>query len=341
MPSSKWRRTFRAVFTQPDPRAHALLLRDSQTVTRIHFLHAAAHLGLFAELKSPDSAAALEQRLGVKRPQQFRLFLDLGVALGELSRRGDAYALKGARARALAGRNGSVLRALLDEQLGYHGSVYQHLPERLQGAELGDYLTETAAVVAESSRIAEPVVSAYVREAVAEAPGAGADGPRVLDAGCGSGVYLRAAAHRPGTTGTGIDLREASVDMTRRNLAEWGLADRFTVRQGDVRDAGPDGPYDVVLLLNNIYYFAPEERAGIFRTLREALRDGGTLVLVSMFHGQSPTGLNLDLVLACTQGCYALPTPEELRPELREAGFADVRVDQLVAGQDLLALRAR
>lgn len=336
MPSSKWRRSLNAAFSQPDPAAHALLLRDSQTFTRLHFLHAAAHLGLLTELRTPNSAATLAEQLGIERTEQFGLFLQLGVSVGELSERGGLYRLKGKRARALTGRNGSVLRALLDEEIGYHASVYRNLPERLRGGELGDYLTEHAAVVAESSRIAEGPIAGYVTESVSEARA-----ERVLDVGCGSGVYLRAAAQHPGTTGGGIDVQPASVEMASGNLRDWGLDERFSVRQGDLRETELDGPYDVVLLLNNIYYFAPEERTEVFRTLRGALREGGTLVLVSMFHGDSPTALGLDLVLACTQGCYALPRVEQITPELRQAGFQDVRTDQLMAGQSLLGVRAR
>ncbi|MBA0049531.1 class I SAM-dependent methyltransferase [Streptomyces sp. AJS327] len=286
-------------------------------------------------MRTPNSADGLAERLGITRHQQFRLMLELGVSVGELSESGGSYRLRGKRAKALVGRNGSVLRALIDEQVEYHGSVYRHLPERLRGGELGDYLGEHAGTIAESSRIAESVVAGYVTDTVQEVPGT-----RVLDLGCGSGVYLRAASRKPGTSGTGLDVQPASVELAQGNLKRWGLTDRFEVRQGDMREAELNGPYDVVLLMNNIYYFAPEERPELFRTLRAALREGGTLVLVSMFHGTSVSALGLDLVLACTQGCYALPRAEDLEPELREAGFGQVRTDQLMAGQSLLGMRA-
>ncbi|GAB2584441.1 class I SAM-dependent methyltransferase [Streptomyces capparidis] len=337
MPASMWRRTLKAAFDQPDTAAHLLFLRDSQTVTRIHFLHAAAHLGVLAELETPSSRDALAERLGVTRTEQFGLMLDLGVSLGELAVGGGRYRLKGRRARALVGANGSVLRALLDEQMGYHASVYEHLPERLRGGELGDYLEATAAVVAESSRVAEPVVASYLSDIVREA-----GNPRVLDVGCGSGIYLRAASRHPAATGAGIDMQPASVELTRKNLERWGIGDRFDVALGDIRDGGKgiEGTFDVVFLLNNIYYFSPDEWPDLFGTLRSLLKPGGTLALVSMFRGTSPTALNLDLVLACTKGCYALTTPEKLSAALRRAGFTDVRVDQLVARESLLGIRA-
>lgn len=344
MPSSKWSRTLRAAVSQPDPAAHALLLRDSRQVTRTHFLAAAVHLGLLEALKTPAPVAELAERLGITRTEQFRIFLELGVSVGELAVSSrvsgtaaapGTYALKGRRARALVGRNGGVLRALLEEQTAYHATVYHELPETLRGGELGDHLPRYAGVIAESSRIAEGVISGYVRGAVSEA-----EGGHVLDVGCGSGVYLRAASARPGSTGTGLDLQPAAVELAQRNLRRWSLDDRFGVRQGDVREAELDGSYDVILLLNNIYYFAPEERPDLFRTLRGALREGGRLVLVSMFHDSNPTALNLDLILACTQGCYALTTPARLEPELREAGFRRIRTDQLVSGQSLYAIQA-
>ena len=93
---------------------------------------------------------------------------------------------------------------------------------------------------------------------------------RILEVGCGSGVYLRHAAEaNPLATGIGVDMHEEVVELAAANLAVWGIADRFLVVQADIRRGLPSvpdiGSFDLVTLYNNIYYFTPEERMALFR----------------------------------------------------------------------------
>ena len=94
---------------------------------------------------------------------------------------------------------------------------------------------------------------------------------RILEVGCGSGVNLRHVAAIEGTTGLGVDVDPDVVAQAARNLATWGLTDRFAVAQVDVREQSegrppPElaGPWDLVLLMQNVYYFAGDERADLF-----------------------------------------------------------------------------
>jgi 4-hydroxy-2,2'-bipyrrole-5-carbaldehyde O-methyltransferase len=60
---------------------------------------------------------------------------------------------------------------------------------------------------------------------------------RVLDVGCGTGVYLAHAATAGDLqlTGLGVDLDATVVGLARQRLADAGLAERFEVRQADIR----------------------------------------------------------------------------------------------------------
>jgi SAM-dependent methyltransferase len=95
-------------------------------------------------------------------------------------------------------------------------------------------------------------------------------GQRVLDVGCGSGVFLRAAADR-GARVTGLDASEALVEIARERTPE---AD---VRVGDMESLPfPDHAFDVVTGFNS-FFFAADMTAA----LRDAARvgkPGGTVV---------------------------------------------------------------
>jgi SAM-dependent methyltransferase len=174
-----------------------------------------------------------------------------------------------------------TMRAMVQEALRYDAVVYAGLAAHLRGAPPGDYLQATGAVIARASRLVEPAVAPWLRSLVAErCPG------RILDVGCGTGVYLvhAATAGGPNLTGLGVDLDAAVVDLARRRLADAGLAERFQVRHADVRTAElPAASFDLVLLFQNVYCFPEDERPGLLHRLRGFLAPGGALLLASLF----------------------------------------------------------
>ena len=94
-------------------------------------------------------------------------------------------------------------------------------------------------------------------------------GQRVLDAGCGNGVYLRALRDR-GVDAVGCDL---SYGMLR-------AAGERRLVNGDVQALPfPDGAFDKVLAPHMLYHVP--DRAAAAAELRRVLRSGGTLVAVT------------------------------------------------------------
>jgi len=306
---------------------------------RLNFLVAAHDLGLLAALaERPASTAELGRRLGVERADLLAKLLAVGVGLRELRRSGATYRLRGRRARALAGAGGDVLSALAEELVLYHGRVYRDLPRVARGERAPDYLSVTDTIVARSSRVAEPFVAAWIRDALTGLPA-----PSLLDVGCGSGAYLLAAAQAsPQATGVGLEVRPEVVALACRNLEHWGIDDRFEVHQGDARAVlGALGrSFDLALAANNVYYFAPRERVELFARLRGVLAERGSLVVVSLFEGTRLTTRELDLVLTATPGCHPLPALGAVLAELREAGFGAPAAFRLVPGESLFAVRA-
>jgi tRNA1(Val) A37 N6-methylase TrmN6 len=127
-----------------------------------------------------------------------------------------------------------------------------------------------------------------------------ADGARVLDAGCGpGGALLAAALRRPAVRFTGVERDAGALELARETIALNGLEERVEVVEGDValRFSGLGlAPFDAAM--TNPPFFddagalrgpAPERRAAWMADdgleawigfLSKAVREGGTITLI-------------------------------------------------------------
>lgn len=127
-----------------------------------------------------------------------------------------------------------------------------------------------------ASRRSETVarhVEWIAREVLGPAPA------RVLDLGCGPGLYLQALAAR-GYECRGIDFSPASVAYARAQAAEAGLA--IDYEEADLRAAafGPDGHFDAVMqIFGELNVFEPLAARGILGKAWAALKPGGRLLV--------------------------------------------------------------
>lgn len=97
-----------------------------------------------------------------------------------------------------------------------------------------------------------------------------AEGERVLDVGCGSGVLTRAIARRVGDRGrvVGLDSSPALLDLARHYAEEAGVSSRVEWRAGDCRKLPlPDGSFDVVLAATVLAHVP-----GVDAAIREMVR---------------------------------------------------------------------
>jgi SAM-dependent methyltransferase len=265
-----------------------------------------------------------------------RAWLGMGISLKELALVEGGYTLAGFSKKLILPHN-DALRAIADEVVTLHHPMILETPDKLkQGRkwEIGDYDGE---LIARSSRVLEP----FQKEAIARAfPTSGR--VRLLEVGCGSGVYIACAAElNPGLTALGLELQPQVAEMARQNLAGWGLADRVQVEAGDIRHKSPSETFDIATLYNNIYYFPVEERLGLLKHLRGFVKPGGFLLLTTYCQGGSPGGEALNLWGATTAGCGRLPAVDELVSLLREAGFGSVQATSLLPGDKFYAFKAR
>jgi 2-polyprenyl-3-methyl-5-hydroxy-6-metoxy-1,4-benzoquinol methylase len=99
-------------------------------------------------------------------------------------------------------------------------------------------------------------------------------GARVVDFGCGDGVYSRALAAR-GFTVLGLDPAAAMIDLAREN--DQGGSVEFRV--GGAADLAAAGPFDAVVSLNVLAYLTDEEMARFWAGLEAGLAPGGVLLV--------------------------------------------------------------
>lgn len=296
--------------------------------TRACFLVAAARAGLLKALSDgPLPLERLAARLESGALPELAAWLDVGVAVGELGQGARGYRLVGTLSRALADQKNDDVLAMLEELTGLHQRLVVDSPALLRENKRLSLADQPGDVVARSSRLLEPFVEAALAAVVPRR------GPfRVLEAGCGSGTYLRHMTElNPELEVVGLELQPQVADQARENLERWGVTKRASVLCEDVRDHEPDGTFDLVTLHNNIYYFPTEERPSLLSHARNFLCPGGKLLATTATRGGSASVSVLNLWGAMTEGCGPLPTPEELCAALAQAGFAPVRSENLAA----------
>ena len=140
---------------------------------------------------------------------------------------------------------------------------------------------------------------------------------RVLDVGCGLGLFLIGAAKRLSTgRAVGIDkwqqedLSGNNREGTLRNAMIEGVADKVEVHTGDARKLPfPDASFDVVLssnALHNIYNAG--ERQTAVREITRVLAPGGRVLIVDVRHTSKYAAILRDAGLTdarCVQGVFS------------------------------------
>jgi SAM-dependent methyltransferase len=305
---------------------------------KLAYLAAAGEAGLLNRLASGpatlDSLAQFYAADGRGR-EALESWLQMGVRLRLLSLGPRGYALRGLAEKLARPENDPVL-AMVEEVVELHHKLITGTIPKLRAGELWRLADSNGELIARSSRVLE-AFQAEIIKSTFSARGA----LRLLEIGCGSGVYLRYAAERnPSLTARGLELQPAVAEMARTNLRGWGLENRVTVETGDIREKTPSEPFDIATLYNNIYYFPVEERVRLLHHIGGFLRRGGFLLLTTCCQGGSLGTEALNLWGAATSGAGRLPAEDELVRQLREAGYSKVKTKNLVPGDKFVAFQA-
>ncbi len=90
---------------------------------------------------------------------------------------------------------------------------------------------------------------------------------RILDVGCGSGIYSIEVARRGGYP-TGIDVSPMMIELARENAGKAGCSDRCSFMIKDLNDFEPEGGvYDAVIAIGLFDYIHPEKQRGVLAKL--------------------------------------------------------------------------
>ena len=173
-------------------------------------------------------------------------------------------------------------------------------------------------------------------DAVAPAPG-----ERILEVGCGNGGVALELARRVGPTGAvvGVDLSGPMLAVGRRRAEEAGLPNA-TFEQADAQThAFEAGAFDAVTSRFGVMFF--DDPVAAFANLHRAVRPGGRLAVLcwqDLTRNEwflVPVGTALSYVPMPepgppgSPGPFAFGDPERLSGVLRDAGWADVALDDV------------
>lgn len=289
-------------------------------------------------LSTPCTLGEVKAATGIDQLEVLSCLLNLGVKRRLLRFHDGKYSARSRLARNLANSPQGPVASMLQEVTTYHHEVFDCLPSLMQGQPANPYLDDYGELVAQSSRIMAPWICGFSADAMGRHQAL-----KILELGCGSGAYLSFYAKlHDGHHGVGIDLDQGVVDGARQTLHDAGLAQRFSVKQGDMRDVQqwPDDSFDVITSHQNVYYFDAEERASLWQLCHQHLSDKGQLIIVTSTSG-GPLSDYFSLILLSTAGCHLLPSVEELAMELRAAGFELMSQERLIPGDSVWGITAQ
>lgn len=296
------------------------VLRDGNAALRTAIAACGIGTGVLPALaEAPARAGDLADELDVVDVELFRAFLRVLDSSG-LVREKDGRWQVTSRGRAVL--DDGLARAAAIAFGSYYTELYRGLLGQLRGGPARGDLDEHADTIAVLSRGMQPLVDQSIIAAVAQV------GPtRVLDVGCGTGEQLSIMlAEAPQAYGVGVDIAPDVVEIARARLAAAGLQERSTVLAADIEGL-PDriddlgGPVDLLLLANVLYYWPNSERVRLLRLLCEMVRPGGSLLLITTVSAPDLFTRHLDLLLRAQGRDICLPSTDEMRRQLAQAGL--------------------
>jgi SAM-dependent methyltransferase len=288
----------------------------------------ATSLGVFDALaEASASPGELAERLDLD-PLGSEVLLTALLALGYVERDGERYRPTEVAARLLVRSSPESIATFVGAQNDLHWDVL---------TPLADAVRTGRAYRLHEERRDDPAWEAYIRglfeisrgEQDANAALVPVEDPtRMVDVAGGHGGFAMAMCRRhPSLHATVLDLPPA-VAVGRRIVAEEGMSDRVSFREGDVFETDLGSKLDVVSAFNLVHHLPHERNLEFCRRAKAALRPGGCLVIGDSERPEpgapvSQTGaLSGLLFYAWSHG--RTYTASELGGLLTEAGFVGV-----------------
>jgi SAM-dependent methyltransferase len=291
----------------------------------------AVDLGVFDALEKPGTAEELAQRLGLPERSMRQLLLALlGVRL--VVRDGDVYHNTAVGSRYLVSTSPDNVHPLVSHQAGHFAKFAQltkvlrentPIPSEMDGNYPKFGGPVRLAAVSRTSGILM-MVEGLVKNARL------GGGRRLVDLGCGSGIYSMALAREyPDLHITAVET-PWFAELVKNSVAEAGLDGQITVQPGDIFEDTFDG--DVAMLSNVAEGYGPQKAQALLRNIHRWLPAGGELLFHSHMWEPAttpfPYSIGLILMVNNTMGGETHGAGTTTR-WLYEAGFS--RVEPAVA----------
>lgn len=156
-------------------------------------------------------------------------------------------------------------------------------------------------------------------------------GERMLDAGCGIGGSSIWMAQNHGLTTVGISLSAKELERARRYSTERGLQGQCSFEQQDfLATTFPDESFDIVWAQESSCHTL--EKKAFVNEMYRVLKPGGRFVIEDWFRPKRPYHPDDEKLFHDWLRGWAiedLPTREEIVGDCREAGFVDVKLDDI------------
>lgn len=161
-------------------------------------------------------------------------------------------------------------------------------------------------------------------------------GESVVDLGCGAGFDVFLAARKVGPRGSviGIDMTPEMLARARANALKTGLGN-VDFRLGEIEHL-PVADASVDVILSNCAINLSPQKAAVLREAFRVLKAGGRLAVTDIV-ATAPLPPELRADPALLSGCVAgAAQVGELEAWLREAGFAQIRIEIDAASRELI-----
>lgn len=295
---------------------------------RAGFISTAISEGIYDVLsKGPASCKDIQRAIRTNlNLEGLEAWLDLGVALGELTKKSDEYSIKSAFSKELLKSTNDTWKAFLQARVEIFYDYIIKTPALLKDNKKFDFNQSYGELFARSSRTVEPILIDVVDKIIPQN-----DTCRLLEVGCGSGVYIKRACDRnPNIMVIGVELQKQVADFARENTINWQIEDRVTIEHIDIRKYKSEAMFDIITFFNLIYYFPVSERTNVLRHLGGLLKSDGQLIMTTLCPGNDSSIQLMNLWASMTDGCGPLPNPDNVCDQLKDAGFDEVKFEKLI-----------
>ncbi len=153
-------------------------------------------------------------------------------------------------------------------------------------------------------------------------------GEKILDAGCGNGIYINSLVQKCGINGWGIDINEAYLKRAGVLAKIFRCPSQF--KKMSLTDLlFPDGFFDKIICLQALQFIDDDKRA--IKEMGRVLKKGGILVLgfpgEKYYEKIKISSRKLDTMIVKRKGY----SPEEMQALLKKRGFKILR-KKIVSG---------